>query len=698
MIPPLTQGEGVPRILTGKLIRAPFAEGGCAAQIAGTQVELGGSCSAVLDDANRNMLSIIDLDVACFVLRLPSGISISPTHFTLSRMILSTHRSDVAAESVQRHEDGTARFCVPAALDDPAWAPAADQESDHGVQSEIRVFLDEQLEAGDLVLDLAPGFGFVALSAATAPHGAATVLVAEPDASRLALLADAATAAGVELGGLSSTRWDSLSAVIANQLPAQGRLFVHLATHQVAEACRGVAALPQPSPLLALCVSPSDVPTEWAPMAHALVEAGLRACGLVANDEGPMLVPLAEAPLGSFFALPEALFSPDEGSQSETPMVAEAIFPPIRPVAWKAAKTGFSLIGPHSRTGYGVTGANLLRALQEKGVPVAFFPLGGVDPTLTANPLLPAALQAQDNFPVDAPSVRLAQQFDLALHAGRGARVAFTIFETDVFTSRERHHLRMQDAVLVCSPWAREVCVANGLAPSAVHVVPLGVDREIYHPGVVPRQRWQADETVFMQVGKLESRKGQLDLLRAFEAAFTPGDRVRLVLICHNPFLRKDHFEAALAPFRTSVMARHITLHLTELATSRDVAAMMAAADCGVFPSRAEGWNLEALEMLAMGKALIVSNATAHTAFLTSANARLIEMGPPERLAGGQHPGSWPSWTSAQHEQLVHHLRAVHAERQAGTGMRNDAGIETAMRHSWAASADAVLQALETVS
>jgi hypothetical protein len=30
--------------------------------------------------------------------------------------------------------------------------------------------------------------------------------------------------------------------------------------------------------------------------------------------------------------------------------------------------------------------------------------------------------------------------------------------------------------------------------------------------------------------------------------------------------------------------------------------------------------------------------------------------------------------------------------------MRNDAGIETAMRHSWAASADAVLQALETVS
>ena len=122
MIPPLTQGEGDPRILTGNLIRAPFVEGGCAAQIAGTRAELGGSCSAVPDEENRNWLSMIDLGVACFVLMCPSGISISPTHFAMSRMILSTHRSDVAAESVQRHEDGTARFCVPAVLDDPAWA------------------------------------------------------------------------------------------------------------------------------------------------------------------------------------------------------------------------------------------------------------------------------------------------------------------------------------------------------------------------------------------------------------------------------------------------------------------------------------------------------------------------------------------------------------------------------------------------
>ncbi len=613
----------------------------------------------------------------------------------MSSMLTSTDLSEAAVESAQRHEDGSARFRVPASPDDHAWPSAVQLESDGGVQSDVRIFLDAQLVTGDVLLDLSPGFGFIALSAATAPNGAPTVLIAESDHSRLAQLQDAAADAGSLLEGLPSADWKDLQCVLERRLASDGRLIVHVAANQIADACRGLALLPQSSQLLALCVSHAGEPAAWPAIAKSLAAADLRVCGLVANDEEPILVPLADAPGGAFFALPASLF--EDGGQQDTPLEHEQIVSTSRPIAWNAAASGFSFIAPHSRTGYGVTGANLLRALQEKGVPVAFFPIGGVDQSLTDNPRLAAALQAQESFRVDAPSVRLSQQFDLALHAGRGPRVAFTIFETNVFTPREMHHLRMQDAVLVCSPWAREVCIDNGLVPSAVHVVPLGVDPTIYNQSVVPRQRWQADETVFMQVGKLEARKGQLDLLRAFEAAFSPRDRVRLVLVCHNPFQAREHFDAALAPFRNSAMARQITLHTTELATSRDVAAMMAAADCGVFPARAEGWNLEALEMLAMGKSLIASNATAHTAFLTTANARLIDMGPPEPALGGRLPGSWPSWTSAQHEQLVHHLRDVHAARCAGTDRHNVAGLDTSRRHGWSDSADALLTALQSV-
>jgi glycosyltransferase involved in cell wall biosynthesis len=358
-------------------------------------------------------------------------------------------------------------------------------------------------------------------------------------------------------------------------------------------------------------------------------------------------------------------------------------------------RDGFNFIAPHQRTGYGVAGANLLRALQRQGVPVEFFPMGAIDASLTDNPDLERALAAQSAFPTHAPSVRLSQALDLALHAGAGPRVGFPIFESEQFTPRELHHLRQQDALLVCTPWARDICRANGLTDMPIHIVPLGVDAAVYHPDVPAVRR--GGETTFLQVGKLEPRKGQLELLRAFEAAFTPADDVRLVFACHNPFLSRDAFEAQLAPFRRSPMARRITLQISELPTSRDVATLMASADCGVFPARAEGWNLELVEMLAMAKPVIATYATAHTAYLTAENAQLITLGPPESARPAGFLGTWGSWGEAQHEQLVNALRAVHRARQNDTLGLNLAGLATARSLSWDNAAEAMLLALESL-
>ena len=52
----------------------------------------------------------------------------------------------------------------------------------------------------------------------------------------------------------------------------------------------------------------------------------------------------------------------------------------------------------------------------------------------------------------------------------------------------------------------------------------------------------------------------------------------------------------------------------------------MAGADCGIFLSRAEGWNLGLLEMMAMGKPVITTNYSGHTEFATPANALLVEV------------------------------------------------------------------------
>jgi glycosyltransferase involved in cell wall biosynthesis len=60
----------------------------------------------------------------------------------------------------------------------------------------------------------------------------------------------------------------------------------------------------------------------------------------------------------------------------------------------------------------------------------------------------------------------------------------------------------------------------------------------------------------------------------------------------------------------------------------------MQQADCGVFPARAEGWNLEALEMMACGKPVITSNYSGHTEF---ANQFAVDVDGLQKA----HDGKW---------------------------------------------------------
>jgi glycosyltransferase involved in cell wall biosynthesis len=324
-----------------------------------------------------------------------------------------------------------------------------------------------------------------------------------------------------------------------------------------------------------------------------------------------------------------------------------------RTVVRDAGTTGHAavnFIAPFCRTGYGITGAHLLQSMMALDAEVSFFPLGSVDKSILPFPELDAALSAQDHFDRSAASVRLAQQFDLALHVGNGPRVGFPIFELDRFDRRSLHHLHSQDRLLVCSEWARGVLRQNGIWKTPVDIVPLGVDRNVFHEKL---PAGTTADTQFLSVGKLESRKGQLELLRAFESAFTPGDAVRLTLICANPFVTEKEMEALCKPFRSSKMARRITMVTKPYATQHDVARAMAMSDCGVFVSRAEGWNLEALEMLSCGRQVIATDYSAHTEFLTGTNARLIAVDGVEQASTGQ-PGAWATWQQRQHDAPEH--------------------------------------------
>jgi hypothetical protein len=597
-------------------------------------------------------------------------------------------------ESAQRRDDGSPRFHIPTAPQMPGWSSIAAAEADGGYLPELRLFLDAQLEAGDFVVDTAVGAGIMLLSAGTAPGGTPQVF-AVGNAGHSAAIDAAAIDAGCRVDWWPPLAYaqGGLTARLLELAGPDSRVFVHADVRSVIEVIGVFAPLIARGLVTAICVSPD---ARDAALERAQATAALRAGGFVLHDlreqhGEPALFAVAEleADTPVIAIAGSAPATQTEPVASATTEVTTA--PPSFRTAHAPAATAFSFIAPYCRTGYGVVGAHLVREFGRLDANVAYFPLGGIDQSVVETPTLPTMLARQGSYDDQAPSVRLSQQFDLALHVGRGPRIGFPIFELDRFRPNERHQLLRQDRLLVTCEWAKRVLLDDGISVP-IDIVPLGVDRTVFHEGVMPVKR-AAHETVFMQVGKLEPRKGQRELLRAFEAAFTPKDPVRLVLVCHNPFVSEAQFNELAAPFRRSPMASRITLITKPFATQRDLAPQMAAADAAVFAVRAEGWNLEALEMLSMGKTVIATDYSAHTAFLTPANARLIAVDALEQPAGAM-VGRWAAWGDAQHEQLVAHLRAVHAEKQQGTLARNEAGIATSQHCSWTASAQALLASI----
>jgi glycosyltransferase involved in cell wall biosynthesis len=132
--------------------------------------------------------------------------------------------------------------------------------------------------------------------------------------------------------------------------------------------------------------------------------------------------------------------------------------------------------------------------------------------------------------------------------------------------------------------------------------------------------------------------------------------------------------------------------------THREVYNIMRQTDCGVFPARAEGWNLEALEMLACGKQLIITDYSAHSEFCDSSNTYLLpvtekELAFDNKWFFGQ--GSWAKLDNVTKRLIITWMREVHSDKQAGRLKMNIRGVETAQKFTWENSAKRIIECLK---
>lgn len=343
------------------------------------------------------------------------------------------------------------------------------------------------------------------------------------------------------------------------------------------------------------------------------------------------------------------------------------------------------------KTGYGITSLNILKNLHSLGSEISLFPIGS-NMELNNNEektLFEQMLKNSENFDKNSPCLKIWHQHDLASRIGSGHYYSFPFFEVDKLIHREIHHINSCLNVFTASRWGKKILQENGVTIPIV-VAPLGVDMDIFK--IPSKIRVNNGNYIFFHIGKWEKRKSQDFLLKAFELAFNNNDNVELWLVPHNPFLNKEEENSWLSLVNNNKLKDKIKL-FGRLQTQYDLAEFIFYGDCGVFLSRAEGWNNEILECMALNKPIIATNYSAHTEYLTDKNSFMVEVQDLEPAHDNKWffgQGNWAKLDENEMSQTIDHMRMVYRNNIKS----NPKGVETAKEYPWIKTSSIIHQTL----
>lgn len=372
-----------------------------------------------------------------------------------------------------------------------------------------------------------------------------------------------------------------------------------------------------------------------------------------------------------------------------------------------------NLIAPINDLGYGVVARNLIKELYKIDNTCKLYPLGNCDPFTDIEQRMVEQGRTIDR---ERGDLRIWHQYDMGYFLSNKRKMALTFFELDRLTKYEVSHLNSLDILFVPSQWAKDVCISNGVKNCDIRVLCMGVDDDIFpaintdyaqYRGYDPLGNMvfgptdKSKPTVFMTCGKWEIRKGHDVIIDVFEQTFGPDENVKLIVNCHNPFISNNDEWAE----RYTRNRPHQVTHIYDrLRSQHDLSRMYQMVDCGLFPARAEGFNLEAAELLAMGKECIITNYSGHTAFAKETGARLIEIDNTEVANDGVffnstdpkwegNPGRWAELGERQLKDLGFYMQHIHRYKRDNVPNKNYQGIQFFKKNTWEAAAKAIYEA-----
>jgi len=348
--------------------------------------------------------------------------------------------------------------------------------------------------------------------------------------------------------------------------------------------------------------------------------------------------------------------------------------------------------GPYNNLGYGIACRNILRELSSQAE-CHYFPIGSPTDIYDQSEAdwLKKLISSNHFLSQNEPSLTIWHEHSLIEQSiGKGPRIGYPFFELDLLDGRQRDNLNFMDKVFVASKWAKSVLENNNISVP-IEVIPLGVDTEVFQP-----QSNKTDEVFrFLNIGKIEKRKGHDILCGLFNKAFTPEDNVELYLMWNNPFLSQENVKKWEQKYLSSPMGKENKIFfIPPVSTPTHVANIINQAHCGIFPTRAEGFGLPILETMACGIPIITTYCSALTEFCDDQNSFLVK---PKEIEWAQDgiwfhkQGRWSSFTKNDVDLFITHMRDIYNISKTSSKLVNIYGIETAKKFTWKNTAQKII-------
>ena len=174
--------------------------------------------------------------------------------------------------------------------------------------------------------------------------------------------------------------------------------------------------------------------------------------------------------------------------------------------------------------------------------------------------------------------------------------------------------------------------------------------------------------------------------MNAFKKVLAHGEDVELYMMCDNPFNSPEE-DSTWRRIYNHPKVRYIS----RVDTQEEVYNIMRQVDCGIFPSRGEGWNLELLEMMSAGKHVIATNYSAHTEFCTEENCGLVQIKDVEPAFDNKWFFGQGNWAKIDaHVEMDLYMKMMRFILDKKNTI-NEAGIETANKFTWHNTAEKIL-------